>query len=71
MNDMIHPLPRDIQMKLNKAVNDSLHGQGMAEGMSQDGLTAAGGTPEEFQALLANEVARWGALAKKRNIRAD
>jgi tripartite-type tricarboxylate transporter receptor subunit TctC len=64
-------LPKDIQMKLNKAVNESLHAQGMDTGMAQDGLTAAGGTPEEFQALLASEIARWGALAKKRNIRAD
>ena len=64
-------LPRDVQMKLNKAVNESLHGQGMAEGMAQDGLSAAGGTPEEFQTLLASEVSRWGALAKKRNIKVD
>jgi tripartite-type tricarboxylate transporter receptor subunit TctC len=64
-------LPRDIQMKLNKAVNDSLQGPGMEQGMAQDGLTASGGTPEEFGSLLATEVARWGALAKKRGIRAD
>jgi tripartite-type tricarboxylate transporter receptor subunit TctC len=43
----------------------------MEQGMSQDGLTAAGGTPEEFGSLIASEVARWGALAKKRGIKAD
>jgi tripartite-type tricarboxylate transporter receptor subunit TctC len=64
-------LPKDIQAKLNKAVNESLHGPGMEQGMSQDGLTAAGGTPEEFGSLIASEVARWGALAKKRGIKAD
>ncbi len=64
-------LPRDIQLKLNKAVNDALKASGMEAGMAQDGLTAAGGMPEEFGALLGSEVARWGALAKKRNIRAD
>jgi len=64
-------LPKDIQAKLNKAVNESLHGPGMEQGMAQDGLTAAGGTPEEFHKLLASEIDRWGALAKKRNIKAD
>lgn len=64
-------LPKELQAKLNKAVNESLYDQKMEAGMAQDGLTAAGGTPEEFQALLASEIARWGALAKKRAIRAN
>lgn len=64
-------LPKDIQMKLNKAVNESLHDPKMEAGMAQDGLSAAGGTPEEFQALLASEIERWGALAKKRNIQVN
>jgi len=64
-------LPKDIQTKLNKAVNETLHGGSMEEGMNQDGLTAAGGTPQEFGDLLKSEIDRWGALAKKRNIRAD
>ena len=64
-------LPRDIQMKLNKAINESLTASGMESGMASDGLSPAGGTPEEFGALLATEVTRWGALVKKRNIRAE
>lgn len=64
-------LPKDLQMKLNKAVNESLYDQKMETGMAQDGLSAAGGTPEEFQALLASEITRWGTLAKKRNIQAN
>ena len=64
-------LPKDIQAKLNRAVNDALHGGTMEEGMSQDGLSAAGGSPEEFGELLKSEIDRWGALAKKRNIRGD
>lgn len=64
-------LPKDIQTKLNKAVNETLLGGSMEEGMSQDGLTAVGGTSQEFGDLLKSEIDRWGALAKKRNIRAD
>lgn len=64
-------LPKDIQTLLNQAVNDTLKGGSMEDGMSQDGLTAVGGTPEEFRALLTSEIERWGTLIKKRNIRAD
>ncbi len=64
-------LPREIQMKLNKAINESLTASGMESGMASDGLSPAIGTPEEFGALLATEVTRWGALVKKRNIRAE
>lgn len=64
-------LARDVQLQLNKAVNESLQGPGMESGMAQDGLTAAGGTPEAFQTLLASEIQRWGTLARKRGIKAD
>ena len=64
-------LPRDIQLKLNKAINESLTASGMEIGMASDGLSPAAGTPEEFGTLLATEVTRWGALVKKRNIRAE
>ncbi|MFC5521578.1 tripartite tricarboxylate transporter substrate binding protein [Polaromonas jejuensis] len=64
-------IPKEIQAKLNKAVNEALTAPGMEAGMAQDGLTAAGGKPEEFGALLKSEVDRWGALAKKRGIKAE
>ena len=63
-------LPRDILLKLNAAINDSLNASGMEAGMASDGLSPAVGTPEEFGALLAAEVTRWGALVKQRNMRA-
>jgi tripartite-type tricarboxylate transporter receptor subunit TctC len=43
----------------------------MQETLAQDGLVAAKGTPEEFGALLASEVSRWGSVVKKRNVKAD
>ena len=52
-------------------VNESLKGKSMEDGMSQDGLTAAGGTPHEFAELLRVDTERWSALAKKRSIHAD
>ena len=64
-------LPKEIQAKLNRAINDALTAPGMEAGMAQDGLSVAGGKPEEFSALLASEMTRWGALARKRGIKAE
>jgi tripartite-type tricarboxylate transporter receptor subunit TctC len=64
-------MPPEIVAKLNKAVGESLKGAGMDAQLASDGLTAAGGSPQEFQALLESEVARWGKVAKSRKIKAD
>jgi len=64
-------IPKDIQMKLNKAVNQALTEKGIDSDLAGDGLIAAGDTPEAFQALLTSETARWAALAKKRNLKAE
>ena len=64
-------LPRDIQLKLNKAIQESMQDPKMEATLAEDGLVPAKGTPEEFGALLASEVTRWGAIAKKRNIKAE
>lgn len=64
-------LPRAIQLQLNQAVNDTLHAGTMEEGMGQDGLSVAGGTPQAFEDLMKSEIERWRVLAIKRNIRPD
>ena len=64
-------IPRDIQMKLNNAVNQALNEKGTDVDLASDGLVPAGDSPETFQALLTSETARWGALVKKRNLKAE
>lgn len=64
-------MPKEIVAQLNKAVNASLNGAGMESGLASDGLAASGGSAEEFATLLASEMTRWGAIARKRNIRAE
>lgn len=64
-------MPQDVVAKLNKVINESFKAPGMEAHLAGDGLIAAGGTPQEFQALLEAEVARWGKLAKARGIKAD
>jgi tripartite-type tricarboxylate transporter receptor subunit TctC len=64
-------LPREIQLKLNKAIQESMHDPRMVETLAEDGLVPANGTPEEFGSLLASEAGRWAAVTKKRNIKVD
>lgn len=64
-------LPADLVKKLNLAVNEALRAPGMDTHMASDGLTAAGGTPEEFGTLMKSEIERWGALVKTKAVKLD
>jgi tripartite-type tricarboxylate transporter receptor subunit TctC len=64
-------IPKEIQMKLNKVVNQALNEKEIDVDLASDGLAAAGDTPEAFQALLISETARWASLAKKRDLKAN
>jgi len=64
-------LPADIVTKINKAVNETMGAKSMEANLESDGLTAAPGSAADFGAQLAAESARWGAIVKKRNIKAD
>ncbi len=61
-------IPADIVLKINQAVRTALNDPLMAQQLASDGLTASTDTPEEFATLIAQEVARWGALVKARGI---
>lgn len=61
-------IPADIVLKINEAVRSALNDPSMAQQLASDGLTASTDTPEEFAALISQEVARWGALVKARGI---
>ena len=56
---------------LNKAVNETMGAKSMESNLESDGLTASPGTAADFGAQLASESARWGAIVKKRNIKAE
>lgn len=64
-------IPADIVRKLNAAVNEALRAPGMDTHMASDGLTAAGGAPEEFGALMKSEIERWGNLVKTKGVKLD
>jgi tripartite-type tricarboxylate transporter receptor subunit TctC len=61
-------VPAEIQMKLNKAINQVLQDPEMEKTLTSDGLTAAALTPDEFGVVIKSEIARWGAVAKSRGL---
>ena len=64
-------LPKDIVQRLNKEINGAVHSEELKKVLASDGLEPAGGTPEEFAALLKAEVARWAQVVKRANIKID
>ena len=61
-------VPAEIQLKLNKAINQVLQDPEMEKTLTSDGLTAAALTPDEFGVVIKSEIARWGAVAKSRGL---
>jgi tripartite-type tricarboxylate transporter receptor subunit TctC len=62
--------PRDIVTKLNAAIVKALHDPAVKERFLRDGAETVGGTPEEFAALIASELKKWGKVIKEANIKA-
>jgi len=56
-------LPREVALRLNAAVNDSL--PELREPLMRIGFEPHGGTPEEFSALLIREMKAWTPIVQK------
>jgi tripartite-type tricarboxylate transporter receptor subunit TctC len=61
-------LPADIVKALNAAGNQALQDPGLREKMLSQGNEIAGGTPEQFAALIKAEAARWGKVVRDAKI---
>jgi tripartite-type tricarboxylate transporter receptor subunit TctC len=63
--------PRPIVTRLNSELGKIMHAPDVKErlaGMATDPLTS---TPEEFAAYLKQEIAKWGDVVRKANLKAD
>ncbi len=58
-------MPREIVMKLNAALNRAIATQAFIQRFGVIGDEPAGGTPEEFGALIKNELAKWADVIKR------
>jgi tripartite-type tricarboxylate transporter receptor subunit TctC len=61
--------PKAIVGRLNVEVNKILRDPDLVAKLALQGTTAAGGTPEEFRALIRNEMRDWKEIAQKANIK--
>lgn len=63
--------PEPAVQALNQAMNQVVRSASFVSRAREIGATAVGGTPEAFQATIAQDTETWGRLIKARNIRAE
>jgi tripartite-type tricarboxylate transporter receptor subunit TctC len=64
-------VPRPIVDKLNAAINKAIQSPAFVERFAMIGDEPAGGTPEEFAALIRSDSAKWGEVVKRAGVRLD
>ena len=64
-------VPREIIVRLNQEMLKALQLPDIKERLNGMGVDPVGNTSEEFGKIIAADIARWTAVAKAANIRAD
>ncbi len=63
--------PAAIIARLNEAVNRALNDPDLREKITSQGNEVAGGTPQEFAALIASESEKWGRVVREAKIKPE
>jgi tripartite-type tricarboxylate transporter receptor subunit TctC len=63
--------PRDVVDKLNGATNKVLQQAALREKYAGVGAVTTGGTPEQFAAYIAEDLARWTKVVKDANVKVE
>jgi tripartite-type tricarboxylate transporter receptor subunit TctC len=63
--------PDAIVQKLSRALLTTLKSPEMVTALATQGLDAAGGTPEQFGALIKSEIDKYAKVAKQAKIRLE
>jgi tripartite-type tricarboxylate transporter receptor subunit TctC len=64
-------LPRDIQMKLSNAVNESLRMESTKKLLALQGFPGKGSTPQELGEFIKAQLQSWGSAVKAAGIKPD
>lgn len=64
-------LPRPILDRVNGDLNKALQTKEMQERLAGDGVSAAGGTPEQFATLIKKDIEVWRGVVKKAGVKAE
>jgi len=63
--------PREIVLRLNSAINQAFADPQVRQRLEAAGLEPAGGTPEAFGKLIADEAAKWAPIIKRTGAKLD
>jgi len=64
-------VPKPIVAKLNAEINKAIATQSLKDKFAQIGSESAGGTPEQFGALIRRESAKWAEVVKRSGAKVD
>ena len=64
-------LPRAIVDRVNADLNKALLAKDMEEKLAADGVSAAGGTPEQFGALIKRDIETWRKVVRMAGVKAE
>ena len=63
--------PRPVIDALNSAINDALLEPEVRARIGRMNLEPAGGTPEELDRYIKNQIAVWGSVIRKAGVKSD
>jgi tripartite-type tricarboxylate transporter receptor subunit TctC len=63
--------PKDVIAKLNAEFNKALKTPELSKRLGDEGADPAGGTPEEFVALIKGDIPKWGKVVKESGAKVD
>ena len=63
--------PREVVARLNAEFNKALKEPEMRKKLAAEGADPVGGTPEQFAALIKDDIVRWGKVVKESGARID
>jgi tripartite-type tricarboxylate transporter receptor subunit TctC len=63
--------PKEVVTRLNAEFNKALQNPELRQKLGNEGADPAGGTPEQFAALIKDDIPRWGRVVKESGARVD
>lgn len=63
--------PKEVIARLNTEFNKALANPELRKRLGDEGADAAGGTPEQFAALIRDEIPRWAQVVKESGAKVD
>jgi tripartite-type tricarboxylate transporter receptor subunit TctC len=64
-------MPKAVTTKLNHEIVDILHVKQVGDSLTQQGAIPVGDSTEHFAQYIKDEIAKWGAVVRKANIKAE